>query len=43
MQQISLAESGFARTSKVTRKQVFLAEMEQVVQWDRLMARIEPR
>lgn len=42
MQQISLAESGFARTSKVTRKQVFLAEMEQVVPWPRLLAVIEP-
>lgn len=34
MQQISLAESGFARTSKVTRKQVFLSEMEKAVPWD---------
>lgn len=42
MQQISLAESGFARTSKVTRKQVFLAEMERVVPWDRLLGRIAP-
>ena len=42
MKQISLAECGFARTSKVTRKQVFLGEMEQVVPWDRLLARIAP-
>jgi IS5 family transposase len=42
MKQISLAECGFARTSKVTRKQVFLAEMEQVVPWVRLLARIAP-
>lgn len=42
MKQMSLAESGFARTSKVTRKQVFLGEMERVVPWDRLMARIAP-
>lgn len=42
MKQISLAECGFARTSKVTRKQVFLGEMEQVVPWGRLMARIAP-
>lgn len=42
MKQISLAECGFARTSKVTRKQVFLGEMERVVPWERLMARIAP-
>ena len=42
MKQMSLAESGFARTSKVTRKQVFLGEMERVVPWNRLMARIKP-
>ncbi|MDP3295204.1 MAG: IS5 family transposase, partial [Nevskia sp.] len=42
MQQISLAESGYGRSRKVTRKQVFLAEMEQVVPWDRLVARIAP-
>jgi len=43
MQQISLAESGFARTSTVTRKQVFLAEMEQVVPWQRLETLIAPQ
>jgi len=42
MKQISLAECGFARTSKVTRKQVFLGEKERVVPWDRLLARIAP-
>ena len=42
MKQMSLAESGFARTNKVTRKQVFLGEMEQVVPWQRLVARITP-
>lgn len=42
MKQISLAESGFALTNKVTRKQVFLAEMEQVVPWAQLSARIAP-
>ena len=42
MKQMSLAEGGFARSSKVTRKQAFLAEMEQVVPWERLMARIAP-
>lgn len=42
MKQISLAESGFALTNKMTRKQVFLAEMEQVVPWVQLIARIAP-
>ena len=31
MKQISFADTGFERTSKRTRKRVFLEEMEQVV------------
>lgn len=45
MKQISLAgsgTSGFERSSKVTRKQVFLQEMNRVVPWDELIALIEP-
>lgn len=42
MKQLSLAESGFVKKPKVTRRQVFLAEMERVVPWARLVALIEP-
>lgn len=41
MKQISFADTGFERTSKRTRKRVFLDEMEQVVPWAKLVARIE--
>ena len=42
MKQISLAESGFERRPKRTRKQQFLAEMDAVVPWQRLVALVEP-
>uniref|UniRef100_A0A2X0R8A2 Transposase n=1 Tax=Candidatus Nitrotoga fabula TaxID=2182327 RepID=A0A2X0R8A2_9PROT len=43
MKQLSLAETGFLpKSGKPTRKAVFLAEMETVVPWSRLEARIEP-
>ncbi len=42
MRQTSLAESGFFRKPKATRRQVFLEEMEKVVPWDRLNGLIEP-
>src|SRR3984885_16062057 len=40
--QISFAESEFAEKKKVTRREKFLAEMETVVPWVRLIALIEP-
>ena len=42
MKQISLAESGIKRWRKRTRKQQFLAEMDAVVPWQRLIALVEP-
>lgn len=36
MEHISSAESGYGRSHKATREQVFLAEMEKVVPGDRL-------
>ena len=42
MKQISLAESGFERALKRTRKRVFLDEMNCVVPWSELVALIEP-
>ena len=41
MKQISFADTGFERTNKRTRKRVFLEEMEQVVPWSALVARID--
>ncbi|MGH8540218.1 MAG: IS5 family transposase [Stenotrophobium sp.] len=43
MKQISFAEGAYARSTKTTRKQIFLGQMERVVPWTRLIARIEPR
>lgn len=40
--QISFAQSEYAGKKKVTRREKFLGEMEQVVPWARLVARIEP-
>jgi transposase, IS5 family len=42
MKQLSLAESEFVKKPKATRRQVFLAEMDRVVPWARLLALIEP-
>ena len=43
MKQLSLAETGFLpKAGKQTRKAVFLAKMETVVPWSRLVALIEP-
>ena len=42
MRQSTLAEAGFQRYSKRTRRERFLEEMERVVPWEALMARIEP-
>ncbi len=40
--QVSFASYEFARKKRVTRRERFLAEMEQVVPWSRLQALIEP-
>ena len=39
---LTLATVGFERYAKTTRRQAFLAEMEQVVPWAALCALIEP-
>ena len=40
--QMTLAAAGFAIKTKVTRRAQFLAEMDKVVPWSRLLAVIEP-
>ncbi|MFZ6690873.1 IS5 family transposase [Undibacterium sp. SXout20W] len=40
--QISFAEAEYAKKKKQTRRELFLAKMEQVVPWARLMEVIEP-
>ena len=42
MQQRSLSMTGYFDKGKRTRREQFLADMERVVPWARLMARIEP-
>ena len=42
MRQITLATAGFERYAKTTRRAAFLAEMETVVPWKRLVALIAP-
>jgi len=42
MKQRSFAEASFTKQTKPTRRQLFLAEMEQVVPWQRLCTLIEP-
>lgn len=41
--QLSFASYEFAQKRRVTRREKFLAEMEQVVPWPRLIALIEPK
>jgi transposase, IS5 family len=41
--QLSFASYEFAQKKRVTRREKFLAEMEQVVPWARLLAVIEPK
>jgi IS5 family transposase len=41
-QQLSFAQSEYAGKKKVTRRERFLAEMERLVPWARLVAVIEP-
>ena len=43
MRQRTLAEGGFEKYRKVTRRERFLEEMGQVVPWQRLVREIEPR
>lgn len=40
--QISFSEAEYAKKKKQTRREIFLAKMEQVVPWSRLMEVIEP-
>ncbi len=42
MKQISMSMTGYFDKGKRTRRERFLAEMEQVVPWGRLCALIEP-
>lgn len=42
-QQLSFASHEFAQKKRVTRRERFLGEMEQVVPWARLQAVIEPK
>jgi IS5 family transposase len=42
MKQLGLDDSGFMKYPKKTRKAQFLAEMDQVVPWSRLVTLIEP-
>lgn len=42
MSQRSFASAEYAMKKKRTRREVFLAEMERVVPWSRLVAVIEP-
>lgn len=42
MKQMTLAEGGFERYGKTTRRAAFLAEMDRVVPWAELCALIEP-
>ena len=41
MKQVSL-NTGFEKYSKTTRREQFLADMERIVPWAELCARIEP-
>ena len=42
MKQISLATTGFEFVTKMTRKRVFLGEMDLVVPWTELVSLIKP-
>ena len=41
-QQISFAQVEYSGKKKLTRRDIFLAKMEQVVPWSRLVAVVEP-
>ena len=42
MRQTTLAEASFAKYKKSTRKEIFLAKMEQIIPWKELTTAIEP-
>ena len=42
MKQISFSEAEFAAKRRVTRRERFLAEMEQVMPWQDVLAIVEP-
>ena len=42
MTQMTFSDAEYAGKRKQTRREIFLAEMEQVVPWDALLAVIEP-
>ncbi len=42
MSQMSFGDSEYAAKKKTTRREVFLAEMDQIVPWKTLLAQIEP-
>lgn len=42
MKQMSFGDAGYAAKKKRTRREIFLAEMEQVVPWHALLQEIEP-
>ena len=42
MKQTSFAQAEFAAKKKTTRRERFLAEMEQVVPWSRLLDVLQP-
>lgn len=42
LQQTSFSQGDYNATKKLTRRDVFLAKMEQVVPWSRLIAVVEP-
>ena len=41
-QQMSFAQAEYRAKKKLTRRDIFLAKMEQVVPWSRLLAVVEP-
>jgi IS5 family transposase len=42
MKQISFSQVGYAGKKRTTRREVFLAEMEQVMPWSEVLGVIEP-
>ena len=42
MKQISFSQAEFQRKKRRTRREVFLAEMEQIMPWEELFAVVEP-
>ncbi len=42
MKQTSFSQSEFERKKRRTRREVFLAEIEQIIPWEELLAVVEP-